>query len=85
MEVTSTSADTNMLDTCYDVTGPLYAVPIPRILVEVKELLTFKILILKVDLRISSYFYDESVKLSVAFPDARLKSDVLRMGQCVVW
>ena len=43
MEVTSNSVDTNMLDTCYDVTGPLFAVPILRILVGVKELLTFKI------------------------------------------
>ena len=63
MEVTSTSADTNMLDT-------LCLVPIPRILVGFKELLTFKFwILLKVGFRISSYFSNNLV--GVAFPDAR--------------
>ena len=71
--------------TCWTlVTGPLYVVPIPRILVGVKELLTFKIWTLKVGFRISSYLcisLMNLVRLSVEFPDARWKW----MGQCVVW
>ena len=63
MEVTSISVDTNMLDT-------LCLVPIPRILVGFKELLTFKFwILLKVGFRISSYFSNNLV--GVAFPDAR--------------